>query len=204
MTWKEFKDQVDALLGEDANRMGAETLVPMIVRLAVLDAQRLVPRFRINHETVYYAGDLVVEGLASRGVFPPEAVVRDMYLCRKNDDDDWVRHPVTWHDWEDRYELTNGLVQANDGFAKVARDRSDYTFYVYPFVEDCQRLSVHWDGRKLEFKDDEETPFDERLSQPVADYVKARIFREFDRDIQGHDSFMKSYTRALALIYTDK
>jgi hypothetical protein len=89
--------------------------------------------------------------------------------------------------------MIRGEEPVNDGNCRIAIDPLGYTFFVYPEVTEGWVLSLTWDGLKLDFQDGEETPFTEEAAGAVAEYVKAKIAREVDRDIGLHDSYMRSF-----------
>jgi hypothetical protein len=74
-----------------------------------------------------------------------------------------------------------------------APDPQGNQFYLYPKLEGDFILSVHWDGRKVDFQDDELVPFDQDAAQAVADYCKAKIALEVDRDPARSKDFMTEY-----------
>jgi hypothetical protein len=223
-TWAQFVDAVLGMLTVDASRLGSGFLEVTTVnglrrlqagdyrlamlRQGVIQLQGVMESYRLNHETLYLPStDLVTEGCASRGVKPPQSVIRDVWLAQIHTDattgqQSCTRFPTRAWPWEDRFSLVNGKVPVNDGQGVFCIDPQGYTFYVYPEVFDCWMLSIHWDGLKLDFKDAEETPFDEATVGAVAEYVKAKISREVEHDTALHDSYMRTFGMAAQRIYT--
>lgn len=189
-TWAQFQAKVRENLTVNANRQGAQTFITNALRAGVISLQDYIHGYRIGHETVYHANDFVTEGYASRATLPPEAQLRDIFLINTAHD---RRHPLNAFDWSDRFSLVNGKVGVNSGHGCVSIDPHGYTFYVYPEVKDCWVVSANWDGLKLEFQDEEQTPFDEAMTLVVAEYVQAKLAREVNRDVALHNSYMKSY-----------
>lgn len=192
--WGEFKSMVRTLLTVDANRLGLQDTpdgkpgyISLMIRQAVLDLQHHIPVYCIYHETLYYPQDFVTEGRASRGVLPPMAKLRDMWICNVATNS---RFPVL-HDfpWEHRFELVNGLTTIPDHNGRVAIEPDAYKFYAYPEIKGTFVLSVFWNGNKTCFQDNEETPFSEDTAMAVAEYVKGKIAREVNNDLQTFNSY---------------
>lgn len=102
-----------------------------------------------------------------------------------------------------RYSLTNeGKIELNNR-PKYTVDPEGYTFYVYPEITGCSLLSMFWNGVKVNFADGEWTPFDEPMAMAVAEYVKAKIAREINHDLDSHNSYMASYANSRSRLYID-
>jgi len=216
-TWDEFKEAVRSFMYVDANRLGLQdttsdtgAVVPgyisMMIRQGVIDLQRFIPAFRKQHETLYYPEDLVVEGLAGRGVLPPFAKVTDAYLFSFDNDS---RYPITEFGWESRHELTNGMESLNDNNGRICIEPDAYKFYVYPVVTGNLVLSLNWDAQldsgKSDFQGAELVPFPEDAAFAVAEFVKGHIRREVERDAAAFGSYFHpsagTYTVARKNLY---
>lgn len=203
LTWAEFKDQVSSFLTIDASRKGTEAFRDGLIRQGVIYVQNIIEEFTLNHESLYYAADLVVEGRASRGVKPPQSAIHSMHHIRIRGDDpnkQCIRTPTELYPWDKRFDLVRGVAALNGGRALVAIDPQGYTFYIYPFIRDCEMISMSWNGKKLDFRDDEATPFTEQMALTVAEFVKAKFAREVENDINLHDSYWKSMRMQLPLL----
>jgi len=198
LTWKEFTDGVLGLLTVDEDRLGMENYRPKMIRQGVIDVQMAIPGYKEGHETVFQPNDFVKEGCASRGVKPPQAIIRDLYTCKalnfnnREGTKQCARFPVLQIRWEDRFAMITGSIGVNDGHARFCVDPQGYTFYVYPFIGDCWLFSMWWEGLKLDFQDEDQTPFDEPMMLCVAEFVKAKIARESKNDEQMYQSYMNS------------
>lgn len=181
-TWSQLKADVDILLGEDANRLGFDSLKAAWTLQAILELQSVIPELRTGHETVYHGADFVGEGFASRAVLPPGKlldgyfVVPDATDVRKA-----ARVQLTPHPWEKRMELVHGTACANTS-AFISIDPQAYTFWVYPYVGDCRVVSLFWDGIKSDFQDDDDTPFDLQVAGAVAEYIKSKVAADIKND----------------------
>lgn len=222
-TWAEFKSEVTGLMPQDAQRLGLEDYLPRLMRLAVIDLQDFIPAYRNRHEIIYHAQDFATDGAAGVGVLPPSAQLRDCWMF---DTATKRRFAVIGFPWERRFELakseiteledlivptaaslaaaeTAGAVTAAAGnrVGLLAVDPQGAQFYLYPKIEGSFLLSVHWDGRKVDFQEDEQVPFDQDAAQAVADYCKAKIALEVDREQQRHNSFMSEYVLKRTNLY---
>lgn len=203
-TWGEFCDSVRALMPMENQRLGLQDengvdgYITRNIRLAVIDLQNYILTYRKNHETIYYPQDFVTEGAASRAVAPPHANLKEFWLIKTEDGAENLRYPVTGLPYSRRFELINEMVQLPDQHGRICMDETGYTFYIYPAVTDGWVLSVAWDGIgvgnvKLDFKSDEQVPFEEDCAEAVADFVKSKVAREVDRNLADYDSYNKSY-----------
>lgn len=213
LTWAEWLAMVKAQLPTELSIANCEAHAQSQLRAAVLEIQRLVPRYRNGHEFVYHFEDFVVEGSASKGTLPPSGfVLGEIYVHNQVDNEadatvtddvnDFRRHPAVLHPWRDRHELTNGLVAVNDGKARVALEQAGgETFYVYPAITAKDLVSVTGQGVKADFEDDEVVPFDEEMAGCVADYVSAKVALKADNDVPMHDTWIREYYRKRRLLY---
>lgn len=191
-TWKEFKDEVKGQRPLDKSRLiqGDDgTYLDRLIRRGVADLQFFIPVFRLGQETLYYPSDFVSEGHASRGVLPPGAALRDVWLF---DVERGCRHPVSVFPWERRFELTRAKCSWLMPNGWIAIDPQAYTFYLWPEVKAGWLLSLFWDGQKDAWQDEEATPFTQDAAEAVADYVGGTIAKEIDRDIQAHLSYFRN------------
>lgn len=214
-TWSEFVAAINALLPIDSNRMGSvPALIALWTRVAVIELQNYIGLYRKGHETLFLASDFTLEGFACRAAMPPQAHIQDAFFVvydapcghpptppAQAVKSSCQRYPLSAFDWANRMALVHGKVATNGGVAVISIDPQANTFYVYPGIKDCQAVSVFWEGLKVEFQDDDQTPFDEQMTMVVADYVKARISREVDKDLPLHESYYDSYTKGRTLLY---
>ena len=213
-TWAEFVAEVKKLLPIEAQRVGVGTTatdyLTSLIRQAVIDLQRVVPGFQINHETLYHPEDLVAEGHAMRGVKPPQSAFRSLSLTNIYTDDEDVQQILRWpgipHPWGGRFDLVNGLVPVNDGNCRYSIDNAGYTFYVYPVPTtdgECWLVSMFWDGQKLDFQDDEQVPFSEAAALAVSYFVKGNTAPEVEDSIQNGAYWMDRYEKQKPKLYLD-
>lgn len=204
--WSEFKAEVLKLLPIEANRVGvgATDYLDSLIVQAVIDLQRVIPGFQINHETIYYPDDMVVEGKASRLVKPPQSAFKSLSLFKTNDDDELVRHHSIAFPYEYRFQLINGQVAVNDKLARHAIDDAGYTMYVYPVPADSGwHVSLFWDGQKFDFDDDEQVPFTQAAAFAVSLFVQSRTTITVENDVQMKTDYAADYAEAKKKLYLD-
>ena len=197
LLWGDFVTMVTQLTGLEGQRVGSgvENLRLLYIRQAVMQLQGAIDQYRVNHETVYQPQDFVTEGAASRFVKPPQSVIRNVFLYKtctdaRTGDAQAVRWDTDPWPWSDRFALVKGTVAVNNNRGRICIDPQGYTGYVYPEVFDCWLMSIHWDGLKLEFQDQDETPFDEATAGAVALFVKAHMKTEV-QDREGLPMFQE-------------
>lgn len=173
-----------------------------LVRQAVIDLQRVIPGYRLNHETIYYADDLVREGLAMRGVKPSQSAFKSLSIFRITDGECDARFNGVPHEWKDRLKLVHGTAEVNDKQARYSIDDAGYTFYVYPMPEDeTWFVSMFWDGQKLDFQDGEQVPFDEPAALAVSYFVMANTAIQVKDDLAKNERFMRLYEMQKPKLY---
>lgn len=209
-TWSQFKAGVLALLPVESQRIGpVQPYIALLIRQAVIECEQMVPWLRTGHENLYQASDFIGEGWASKAALPPQARIKDAFIVEYDRDCSGAarnplnckRFPLVDWPWESRMGLINAGVAVNNGQGKICFDAQAETFYVYPNVRDCQNVSLFWDGLKINFQDNEMTPFDEQMTLVVADYVKSRTSREIDKDLPLAESYDESYRKGRRLMF---
>ena len=148
------------------------TMLENVMRQAVIDLQSHIIPYRSGHETVYTVDDVSAEGATSHGNLPEACQIRDAYFVTVKDDEVCIPGPVDLYDWGKRFNLINGDECINDGTFYLCLDPESATFLVYPALDANHRLSIFWDGLKLDFADADQTPFDEPMALAVAEYVQ--------------------------------
>lgn len=108
------------------------------------------------------------------------------------------RHPCVNVGWQCREELFNGAHDFIDNNA-LATISPTGELYVHPALLSADAdswkylLEVNWDGKKVEFADEDMTPFDEETTLVVANKVKAECALHFNKDRAEHGAFLEKY-----------
>lgn len=114
-------------------------------------------------------------------------------------DYDMRRHPVDDVGWDRRYVLTNAQDCLLANSAQMTINPTEASFIIYPRLLDeddegyTHLLEINWDGLRTEWENDDETPFNSKCAEAVANYVKSKIKREGDHDESAKRSYWESY-----------
>lgn len=177
------------------------------IRQAVLDLTYYIPEFCKNNETIYYNEDFAPDGEAHVGTLPPMSKVESAWFYSV---DKQRRFPVEFVAWEHRFKLTHhrhehfssipqvtpsaasldaecklreaGWIPHHNLKGRMAISPKHDQFYLTPQVEGEWLLSLFWDGKKLDYRDAEQVPFEEEAAQAVAWYVQAQFLTYVERD----------------------
>lgn len=207
MNWSEFVAAVLVDLPVDNERIGIATGNPNYLQhqllYAVIDIQKLIPFYRSGHETVYGPDDLVLEGVSSVGSLPQSDQCRPLDAYYKKTGTQCVSQPLVSYPWDNRYDLVCGNPRLVNCQFLIAFDRWGKQFTVFPSVGTNHQISFFWEGVKTSFADADETPFDVDVVEAAGLFVKAKIARMVDHDLNEHSSYMLEYMRKRGLLYAD-
>jgi len=205
MNWKTFVTRVEQSITVDGGRDGIDGFRSTLVRAAVLDLQHYIPKFREGHiNTLDPSKDVREEGSAGKIESPP-GIIRELWFLDPDDTSDctYRRHRFDFIAWKFRHDLFRGCVDS--GFYKATIDVDSFKdVYVFPLPTDDQRIEIRWDGRKAEFQDLDPLPWGEDAVLCAAEYVKARIAREVDHDLQLANSYSQSHRQLRSQLYIEK
>jgi hypothetical protein len=179
------------------------------IRQAVLDLCRYIPEYARNNETIYYNQDFAPDGAAHVGALPPMSKVESVWLYSANKQ---RRFPVEQVAWEHRFKLCHqrhehfeggmgaevmpsaASLEAEHKFREAGymphphfkghmaiSPRHD-RFYITPQIEGEWLLSLFWDGLKLDYRDQEQVPFEEEAALAVSWWVKGQFADYIERD----------------------
>jgi hypothetical protein len=209
MTWAEFKALVRTLMSVDANRIGIQAYVDATIRLGVLDLQSYVPGLCEGQETRFTDEDVILVDKASQGVLDNPIKVRGLWLLTPADplllaptDPEalgWARIAPEVLPWERRHEVAGGF-KCNT----IALDFRNNQFLVFPALSATNVLLVQFDGKKLEYAEDDPVPLGEPEAEAVAEYVLARIARLVDKNDNAFASHKQEYGILRRKIFVDR
>lgn len=208
-TYTQFVELVKGFLPKDAVRLGITTTLAQLIDQALIDIQSKVPKYRAGHETIYLAEDFVADGNAFKGRLPAGAMLTGAWYVQveeaedEEDEDECIRMPLKFYPWENRSNLTCGDVCYNGPAGHISVDPQRVNFLIRPTFEDPNKISIMWDGLKIDFEDDEAVPFDERCALAVSEFVRSKLARLVDKDLAAYASFNQSYLRILRDIFVD-
>lgn len=207
--WSEYVAEVKKLLPIEANRVGigntAGDYLDSLIVQAVLDLQRVIPSYRLNHETIYHPSDMVREGLTMKLIKPPQSSFRGLSIFKIDPDTGEVtRYHGEPYPYADRFNLINGVVPSNDGVARYSIADDGRTMYVYPMPEEENWfVSMFWDGQKFTFGADDRVPFPLQSALAVSYFVKANTSLEVEDDIGNKRDYKDDYEKQKPKLYID-
>jgi hypothetical protein len=193
MTWLTFKDAVLTLLTVDRSRLGAEDFIQQQIRYGVGDIQRLISYYRQGMRTVYTPSDATVsvDGFASIITLPIGSHFREIYYVSQTNTK--ARRSLREYAFSTRHDLVAGVVNIGSigQWFRYAVDQRDgaRSMWIYPAIVSGFQVEFIWDallGRSVaapNYPDSTEVPFDEPVQLLVAEWVKAKLAREVDRDL---------------------
>lgn len=214
-TWAQFVAEVKKLIPLEAQRKGvgtsADDFLLGYIRQAVIQLQDISDELRVGHESIYELYDLVQEGRALRGTKPPQSAIRNAVFFRRNDDGTTTTDPTydrfeaDTYSWSRRQDLIDGIVPVNEQKCQLAIDPHGYTFYIYPAPDSEEEeewaLSLTWDGKKLDFKDEDKTPFTEQMALAVAYFVAANSALQVSENTALFEKYMLLYENQKPKLY---
>lgn len=213
MTWLTFKDAVLTLLTVDRNRLGAEDFIQRQIRYAVGDIQRLISYYRQGMRTVYAPSDATVsvDGFASIITLPIGSHFREIYYVSQTNTK--ARRSLREYAFSTRHDLVAGVVNvgALGQWFRYAVDQRDgaRSMWIYPAIVSGFQVEFIWDallGRSVvapNYPDSTEVPFDEPVQLLVAEWVKAKLAREVDRDLNLSRDYERTYRQGVASLYSE-
>ncbi len=177
-----------------------------LIRQAVIDLQEFIEVYREGQETTYAVSDVTETGEACTGNLPELARLRDAYFVSTVAGEDSKRNPVAEYPWDNRYDLIAGSprMPSRESQFFIAIDPGAKTFTLFPTLLADTKLSLFWDGIKLEFADADETPFDEGMAKCVSDFVLSELLRRHPyNNLKGAVIHSEAYrSKRLALYRT--
>lgn len=215
MTWEEFRLEVGHLLTVDEKRKALDNYKDKVYRAAVIKLQDYIPYYRQRHLTTFDPTAMpVMESPPSRivqdqgdttEVLPSISIgavgriqdVRIRYAATETCNE-FVR-PVVPYPWHKRHALFTGCIgDLPDPVMTISPNR---LLYIYPELVEGQTLEVYWEGIRKDFEDTTVVPWGEEACECVAAYIKSRIAREVDKDLQLSQSYETTFRKERQELY---
>ncbi len=120
----------------------------------------------------------------------------------------YQRYRLNDMEWGSRYSMTNGQVCIDPHVGLISFNPNDSTFLVYPQLsvgaDDNNRtwqIEINWDGVKLEWDDNDPTPFDDAAVEAIAAHVQTWFHQYVDQDLQQAAFSQNEFKNARADAY---
>lgn len=205
MIWSDFVTAVDQQLSVDANRRGLEDFRAQQIKNAVIDLQRNIETYRRAQVTIFHEIDMVLTGYAQIVEVPKFARPTAFYIFSTNPSDDGLikRNRLDLVGWLNRQSMITGKLP-NRAYRYAISPSADQVM-IYPSIKDAgeQALLMTWDGYKTDYADDDLITMPYEAAEAVALYVKMRIVREVDKNLQLAQSYQSDYLSRRLGLYKD-
>ena len=96
--------------------------------------------------------------------------------------------------WVSRFSVINGCPTRSKAYAGRITFGDGKLYLCSPLV-DNEKLYVYWSGEKRIYDNEDIVIFDDSCAKAVADFVKAHLNREVDKDVQMYASYMEMYNK---------
>jgi len=210
MKWSAFKQEVEDLLGYEGDREAHTAFIEKAKRLAAIDLQRAVGAYRVGHTTVFDAGSITLNGSAATMAMPEGASPTTIWYDNVDDPaetpcQDWYsRKKLEWHPWGRRGELVcNDARLPEPGAFTYSRSELYAAPVTQEELDSGSSVIMEWKGKKLDFQDGDDTPFDESAVNAAHLYVTYKFLKHIDRVNDGW-KVQQDYERERAMIIADK
>jgi len=207
MTWLEFNNLVRTYLLVDSDRKGRgiQKYINQNIVAGVKDLQEYVDQLKIRNVETYFENDMldVPTGTNSSEVefAYTHATINYVVVSGLEVDETtrWYSY-VQMVPWSNRYNVTNGCPARSKQYSGRVTFGDGKMFLCSPLKDD-QKLYVYWTGLKNEYDDADLVVFDDMIAKAVADYVKAHLNREVDKDIGMYESYLEMYSKQRQQIF---
>lgn len=171
------------------------------LRATVIDLQHHIRAYTLGQEDTFTADDVEDEGNASVGTLSDGAQVRSARIERSDEPQAElsIKEACRLVDWADRFDL---LVQSTDCGARIAISPKGDQFMVTPRLDFPRpQLLIEWDGMKLNFEDNDATPFDEGAVQAVGYGINAALAAEWGESVGQQQLWRGKYAEERSKLY---
>lgn len=209
------------MLTVDSDRLNIQTYIDRQIRNGVVDIQSSIPFYRVGNTTTYSLNGaikdtepLAVAEKASEGLLEGDMRILDGYFIDGQYDYDWQddlsessdsnsecsSRPLRQWPWANRHDMICG---ATKGYFLISISPDGGQFYIYPQVTTTDKVKIFYDGLKKTFVDTDVVTFDESVVEAVGNFVKSKVSREVDRDLNLYKSYMGSYMDDRSRLWLD-
>ena len=222
MTWSEFKAAVRTYLTVDGARLNVQDYIDRAILTGVIEIQSYIPYYRVHSNVTFSQNGTIKDSepvaddqQASSGILEGDVRITDAYFIDGTEDYDWpddqnqpndsncecYRIPLTVWPWANRHDMLCGYAKDHHAIA-ISPNGAD--FIIFPQVTSTDKVEIYYQSIDRIFSDTDVIPFsDEEVVMAVAEYVKAKLTREVDRDLALHKSYLTSYLKQRQNIYLD-
>jgi len=120
------------------------------------------------------------------------------------------RTPVENYPWANRNDMicANPMIQAGATLIAIGPGLSGGVgrgcdFYLYPSFDTKEVLEIIYSVSDASHADGDVVPYDLPMAEAVAEYCKAKITREVDKDLKLYDSYYSSFRKKRQELYVN-
>lgn len=205
MIWSDFVIAVNQQLSVDADRRGLEDFRAQQIKNAVIDLQRNIETYRRGQVSIFHEVDMVAVGFAQITDVPKFARPTAFYIFSTAPTDSGLiqRNRLDFVSWVNRYSMVTGSL--GDRAYRYSISPSADQVMVYPSIKDAGELALlmTWDGFKTDYADSDLITMPYEAAEAVALFVKTRIVREVDKNLQLAQSYERDYLNRRLGLYRD-
>ena len=204
VSWDSFTETVREFLTVDGVRKGSLTqkYLARLIRAAALDLQAHVPSLKPHFRKEFPVEDLAKtkdNGMyVSSGEFSSSStsVIAAHVISAKGKIRELERSPGV----QSAKLPTRGVGQFQCG----AISFTSCGFAVRPALKEGEILVIRYVSEVSDFQTNDRVPFDDRCAKMAAEFVKAHLSREIDKDLNLYKSYMEGYFRERAIYHLDR
>ena len=211
MKWSDFNVLVRDYLLVDSERKGRgiQKYIDKLIKAGCVDLQRYVDQLKVNNVDTFLESELIdtPDGVNSvEAQFAPvHATISQVVVSGYESEDSSVKwySNVAIVPWSSRFSVINGCPQRTRSYPGKVTFGGGKIYLCSPLI-DNQKLYIYWTGEKHDYEDEDYVIFDDVCAKAVADWTKAHLNREVDKDIQLFKSYMDMYNKQRQQIYTNE
>lgn len=203
MTWEEFKEDVGGLLTVDEKRKALDTFKDKVYRAAAVKLQEYIPFYQQRQLSVFQLNQTPPEtedqGETTRVSLSENGQIQEVFIRypAKDGCGESVR-PLERFPWNKRHSLFTGCIGELGPVVMISPNRD---LFVYPKLEEGEKIEIYWHGIRRSFQDTTVLPWDTEASECAAAYVKAKIVREVDKDLNLYQSYLQTFQKERQELY---
>jgi len=209
MKWSEFNESVRTFLLVDSERKGRgiQKYIDKQIIAGALDLQQYVSQLQSSNINTFFANEMlpVPSGTRSSEVefVPTHAKINSVIISGLESDEStrWYSY-VQIVPWSNRFSVINGCPLRTKSYAGKITFGDGKLYLCSPLVDD-EKLYVYWSGEKRIYDVDDIVIFDDSCAKAVADFVKAHLNREVDKDVAMYKSYMEMYNKQRQQIHVN-
>ena len=205
--WKKFTDKVRVLLTVDGVRKGSFTqkYIDQVIKAGVLDLQSFIPSLKPHFSHTYEYDDFTHTTDESSVEFAsPATNITSVHVIRTTGVESRAR--ITYDEYQQKLPTTRIDDFPNASFRSCSFEVRPplVSITTTDGVTSSEKVMLRYISEVSDFEEPDLVPFDDRCAKLVANYVKAHVSREIDKDLQLYSSYMLDYAKDRSIYHLDR